>query len=384
MSVRLAAVKASCSACIILITTGRCIGVCRCRTSDFFAVQIKFHNRSITVNYNLCLAAVIKHDLIFIPYRENMKGIFVVIPLALIQIIGIFWDTCRVNDTKVRVLCNVRPGSVCTGSLPVIRCRFTDIIKTCPDKFACIKFLLHRDPQPCTCQMSPAYCTFIIRSQSAVSASIVTVAVLPVVNATAVYGRGCLRTIDQPSSAVSVADLSGASVVKSYQTSRHAIFCCFCKNKCCVYLIIVCPDIALYLIVTKGYISGRIFFSGPGDQFFCHFRILTCYIPVDQLLKDFISKAPHNNGRIVSSSSYHGFEVKFCPFFALSAIYDLVAALNGLVEPFTIILGISCFSGKPAVKGFFHQHDAFTVAHIDQYLGCRVMCYTDGIDSHLF
>ena len=100
MSARLATVKASCSACIILITTGRCIGVCRCRTSDFFAVQIKFHNRSITVNYNLCLAAVIEHDLIFIPYRENMKGIFVVIPLALIQIIGIFWDTCRVNETE--------------------------------------------------------------------------------------------------------------------------------------------------------------------------------------------------------------------------------------------------------------------------------------------
>ena len=94
-----------------------------------------------------------------------MQRIFTLIPLAAIEVIGIFREAGRFHNSKITA---VRNGSASThrttsGSIP--RSWLSKIIKSGPYKFSRNIITGHRIIQRIMRCHSPAYCRCIIRSQ---------------------------------------------------------------------------------------------------------------------------------------------------------------------------------------------------------------------------
>ena len=106
--------------------------------SKRLTVQEQFNTCNIRVSANWNLSLCIFYfrgqvSILPVPVRKKVYHRFLLSrnPLALVEIKVMFWNTCCIYDTKVRAL---------NGSLVLVVpwCRFTDIVRTCPDKLSSI------------------------------------------------------------------------------------------------------------------------------------------------------------------------------------------------------------------------------------------------------
>ena len=158
--------------------------VCRCKEQfNLFCIRIN-HNR-------YCSICIFLYN-IFIPCRQYMKGIYTFIPLTLIEVIAVFRKTGCINNSKIGVLW-WRPCTFCSRICTIPRSRLTNIVKACPNIFACYKVSLYNVIPCSTCQCSPVYSWIIISSKLLIWSSLLITCNR--VNSTAVYRWCCFRTI---------------------------------------------------------------------------------------------------------------------------------------------------------------------------------------------
>ena len=102
--------------------------------TDQSTVAVKFYLRCIAVYPYRCFAAWGKH-IVAVPCSDKVKRVFFFIPLAAVEIIGIFRKTAGFYNTKIAAVWNSTAVADRTASGAVPWSRFTDVIKTGPYKF---------------------------------------------------------------------------------------------------------------------------------------------------------------------------------------------------------------------------------------------------------
>ena len=145
-------------------------------------------------------------------------------------------------------------------------------------------------------------------------------------------------------------------------------------------LIIRIPNCTFNSITSDCKNSCVIDFFCPLNQFCCFFIISTS----TGSLLNLISERPHNDSRVVLSSSDSCFQIKLCPCHIFFCTENLISFFDRLIKPSRIIVRVCIFVEHPTVKELIDYNHSFFIADINQRRCCRVVCHTDRITSHFF
>ena len=188
-----------------------------------------------------------------LPCGEDVEGVDRVVPLALVEVVGVLGQTRGVDDAKVGVLGSDAPVSALrAGGGAVPRGGFAQVVEARPDVLAGNEVASDRvEPGFCS-DVSPADGRGVVRGQL-VTAS-VGLAPQRVVHTTAVDGRGGLRAVELPLPVLAVQAVVHAAV--GVVDAREAT----CRED---VLRAVGGAATLELVVAKRDWAGGVGLSGP-------------------------------------------------------------------------------------------------------------------------
>ena len=120
-------------------------------------------------------------------------------------------------------------------------------------------------------------------------------------------------------------------------------------------------------------------------DFFCPTNQIRCFFIIStstSALLNLISKRPHNDSRIILSSSDSRFQVKFCPCHTRLCTKNFIVLFDCFIKPYGVVIRITIFRMHPAIKELLDYNHSFFIADINQRRCCRVVCHTDRVTSH--
>ena len=340
----------------------------------FCPVQVQLDHGGVGVDHHFHLPIPINEHVIPVPGGQQMQSVHLIVPLALIEPVGILGDTVGVHNTEVRGL-GGGPSIIIhvPGARAVPGSGLADVVKAGPDELAHGGILRQSVIPGLAGHGAPAHSALVIRGEQPVSLAAVGVVVLPVIHAPAVDGGSSLCVIGQVATILpSLEPVVARAVVDTDDTAKllddggHTGDAPICST-------IVVPD--------GGRAAGIHFFQ-PGAQVPGDAGILADPAFIGPL-EDLVAQTVHNYRRGVPVLIHHSLQVELGPSHAVSPSHDGVTLTHGPLKPGGVILTVSVLGHDPAIEGLVHDHHALFVCNLDQLGSSGVMGDPDGVDPHL-
>ena len=335
------------------------------------AVAVELDNGSVGVNHHFHIMAGAEYHLILVPGGQQVQGGYVLIPLALIEPIGILGDAVGVDDAEVRGL-GRRPGAAGAGAGAVPGGGLADVVKAGPHELAGAGIVGGHTPPGVAGHSAPAHGTLVVGGQELVI-PFVLLATLPVVHAVAVDGGGGLGVVDLPALGDAVVQVSNGGVVIAHNAAVLGYHL--------GYLVGNVP-VGFQLVVAECGRTGGVLFLDPINQVLGQGRILAVAAAA-YAFKNLIAQAVHDDSGGIPVLANHGLDVELRPGHVGLAAENLVVGADGAVEPCRIVVHIAVLGLNPGIKCLVNEHHPLPVGNFHQGRGCRVVGDTDGIDAHV-
>ena len=336
------------------------------------AVAEELDDRSVGVNHHFHIVAGTEDHIIPIPGGKQVQGGHGLVPLALVEPIGILGDAVGVDNTEIRGL-GSGPGAAGAGTDAVPGGGLADVVKAGPHELAGAGVVGGNPPPGVAGHGAPAYGTLVVGGQELVAPSAVAVAVLPVVYAVAVDGRGGLRVVNLPVFAQTGIQMAALGVVVADNAAILRYHLCYPVGNI---------PVLFQLVVAECGRTGGVLLLDPVDQVLGDGGVSAVGTAADAF-KNLVAQAVHDDSGGIPVLTNHGLDVVLCPGHVGLAAENLVVGADGAVEPCRIVIHIAVLGLGPGVEGLVNEHHALPVGNLHQSGSCGVVGDTDGVDAHV-
>ena len=335
----------------------------------FLAVQIELDDGCVGVNHHFHIMVGTEDHVFLVPSGQHMQGSHVLVPLALIEPIGVLGQTVGVDDAEVRGFgCGPgAAGGAGTGAVP--GGGLADVVKAGPHKLAHGVVTVQRALPGVAGHSAPAHRALIVRGEETV-AVLVALGTLTVIDPAAVDSRSGLGVVHQQTAVDPGVKTAGVGVVDA---GNAAELLQDVGN-------FVSGALVVGILAERGR-TGVVHFSEPGAQLTGDAGILGGAV-IGGAFEDLVAQAVHDNGRRVLILIGHGLDVELGPGHVGLAAHNGVVFADLHLKPGGIVVDVAVFLHDPHVEGLVDEHHALFVGNLNELRSGGVMGNADGVTAH--
>ena len=325
---------------------------------------------------DVSVVAGILVDDVLVPRREDVQRVDVIVPLALIEVVGVLGQAGGVHDAEVGVLGAGPLGAAVAqaGAGAVPGRGLAEVVKAGPHVLAHDEVIANGVVPRLRGEVAPAHARDVIGGQLLAGGGRRVVEHVAV-DATAVGGRDGLGAVHLP---------VGVCAVKALIAAADGIVEADDAAEVGEDLRLVVHAAAQELVVAEGGRTRGVGALDPVDEVLQHGAKVGLEAgeaargAVDHL----VANGPHDDGGGVDVTRDGLLDVVLCPRLVGVVAHEIGLA-HGLAEETTVVVGVAVLALVPAVEDFLVHEHALLLADLDEGAGGRIVRGADGVATHL-